>query len=155
MSNRVWIYASLTPFSDEVESSIHNELDLFLKEWKAHGITLSASSEILFHHLIVIKADEAEAMASGCSIDKQVQLMKELGKNYNLDFFNRLLIAYEKEGGFFIFPSAQTKSLLEKGDILADTLVFDLSVSTEEQFKNNFRIPLKDSWLSKYLNQLA
>ncbi|MFN5181527.1 MAG: hypothetical protein ACK5D5_00730 [Bacteroidota bacterium] len=153
MSNRVWIYSSLKKFSDDVESKISDDLNSFLKSWSAHGIALSASFEMLHHHLIVIKADEDQAVASGCSIDKQVQFMKELGRKYDLDFFNRLILAYTKDGEFFICSSSQIKQLLENQILNENSLVFNLSVATEDEYRNNFLIPIKNTWLSRYLIQ--
>ena len=36
--------------------------------------------------------------ASGCSIDSSVRFIKELGKELQVDFFNRLSVLIEKEG---------------------------------------------------------
>ena len=36
-------------------------------------------------------------MASGCSIDSSVQIMKSIGKAIDVDFFNRMNVLIEKE----------------------------------------------------------
>ena len=152
MSNRVWIYASLKKLDETTEHSIRIDIGSFLSNWKAHDVPLSATFEILFHHIIVLKADEDRAVASGCSIDKQVHFMKELGNKYNLDFFNRTLVAFQKDQEFFIYPSSKTKLLLENGILNENSLVFNLAVSTDAEFDSEFQTPLINTWLSKYLS---
>jgi hypothetical protein len=151
MNNRVWIYASGEKISSEMKSSISTELDSFLKSWNAHGLQLSASFEILHDHIIIIKADEAQFTASGCSIDKQVHFMQSLEKKTGLKFFNRMLVAYEKDNQFFIFPSAKTTELIEHNILSEDSLIYNFSISTEDELKNHFQVPLKETWLKKYI----
>lgn len=155
MNNRVWVYASLQKFSNEVEKDIRERLSLFLGEWNAHGIALKADFDVLFHHLVIISVDEKQSSASGCSIDKQVQFMKDLGKKHGIDFFNRLLIAFEKNDEFFIYPSSTTRALFDSEVIKEDTQVFDMTVSTEEQYRTAFKVPITKTWLSKYIPKVS
>lgn len=131
--------------------SVSRELDSFLKSWSAHGVQLSASFEILHNHIIIIKADEKQFTASGCSIDKQVHFMQYIEKQTGLNFFNRMLLAFEKEGKFFIYPSSKTNELLENGILNEDSPVYNLTVSSEDELTNNFQVPLKNTWLKKYI----
>src|ERR1035437_167981 len=96
-NNRVWVYLSENFLDDATIASLKIDLHLFLAEWKAHGEAMSASAEILHKHFIVIKADEENVTAGGCSIDNQFQFIKETEKKYNLSLLNRLIVAY-KEG---------------------------------------------------------
>lgn len=151
MNNRVWIYASEKTISDDLKNSISSELESFLKNWSAHGLPLTASFEILHDHLIVVKADEQQFTASGCSIDKQVHFMQYLEKKTGLNLFNRLVVSFLKDGEFYIYPASKVPELLEKNILNEDSPVFDLGVSTEKELKENFQIPLSKSWLKKYL----
>src|ERR1700747_815639 len=95
MNNRVWVYLSDKIFDDATVASLKRDLEVFLSGWNAHGTALSASAEILQRHFIIIRADEEKFAASGCSIDKQFQFIKEAEKKYNLSLLNRLIIAYK------------------------------------------------------------
>lgn len=151
MDNRVWIYASEKPISAEQKHVISVELDIFLKGWSGHGLPLTASFEILHDHIIVIKADEQQFSASGCSIDKQVHFMQYLEKKTGIHLFNRLLVAFIKDGRFHIYSASRVPDLIEQNLLSADSPVFDFSVSSEDALRNNFLVPLKDTWLRKYL----
>jgi len=150
-TNRVWIYLSNKPFDDQTESSIKSAIQNFLLGWNAHGQALSASFDILHKHFIIIKADEEQYSASGCSIDKQFQFIKEIEKQYNLTLFDRLLVAYKKGNTVFVTHSSKIPQLLADGTINEDTIVFNTTLLTEAEFKTAFEIPLKETWLVKYI----
>src|ERR1700748_3245112 len=150
-TNRVWIYLSNKPFDDQTESSIKSAIHNFLLGWNAHGQALSASFDILHKHFIIIKADEEQYSASGCSIDKQFQFIKETEKKYSLTLLDRLVVAYKNEDSVFLTHSSKIPQLLQDGVINENTLVFNTTVANENEFKITFEIPLKETWLSKFL----
>ena len=49
-----------------------------IPNWASHGSSLKAAIEIFYDHFIVVLVDEKQAAASGCSIDKSFQFIKEL-----------------------------------------------------------------------------
>jgi len=154
-TNRVWIYLSNKPFDEQTETEIKQAIKNFLLGWNAHGQVLTASFEILHKHFIIIKADEEQYSASGCSIDKQFQFIKAIEKQYNLTLFDRLLIAYKKDNGVYVTHSSKISQLLNEGIVNENTVVFNTTLSMEAEFKTAFEITLKESWLAKYLTKLV
>ena len=150
-TNRVWVYLSNKPFDEQTENSLKTDVQNFLLGWNAHGKALTASSEILHYYFIIIKADEEQYSASGCSIDKQFQFIKETEKKYTLSLLDRLLVAYKKENAVFVTHSSKIPQLLKDGIINEDTIIFNTTLSNESEFKTAFEIPLKESWLNKFL----
>lgn len=150
-TNRVWVYLSNKPFSEQIENDLKNDVQTFLLGWNAHGKALTAGFEILYHHFIIIKANEEQYSASGCSIDKQFQFIKEVEKKYNLNLLDRLVVAYKKGNEVFVTHSSKIPQLLSDGVINENTTVFNTTLSNENEFKTSFEIPLKESWLSKFL----
>ncbi len=151
-TNRIWIYLSDKTFSDQTETDLKTDIQNFLLTWNAHGKALSASFEIRHHHFIIIKADEAQYSASGCSIDKQLQFIKELEKKYSLSLLNRLLVAYKNGNEILVTHSSKIPQLLNEGLINENTPVFNIALSTQEELNTTFELPLKQTWLSKYQN---
>lgn len=127
------------------------DLANFLETWNAHGTALSASAELLHHQFIVIKADEEKFTASGCSIDKQLRFIKEAGQKYGLTLLDRLLVAYRSGGAIHVIHAAKIPQLLADGAMNENTIVFNLGVGTDAGLADSFEIPLKQSWLAKYL----
>ena len=152
-TNRVWVYLSNKAFDEQTEMSLKNDLQTFLQGWNAHGQALSASAEISHKHFIIIKANEEQYSASGCSIDKQFQFIKGLEKKYNLTLLDRLLIAYKQGDAVVLTHSSKIPQLLSEGLINENTPVFDASLSTEEEFNTRFETPLSKTWLAKYLTE--
>lgn len=153
MNNRLWIYLSDKAFDAETEKKISEEAARFLSGWNAHGKALTSSFEILHHHFIVIKADEKEYAASGCSIDKQFQFIKSIEQKYGIQLLNRLLVAYKRDNTVQITKTAGIGRLLEEKTLDENSIVFDLTIGTEEEFKNSFEVKMKDSWMKKFLLQ--
>jgi hypothetical protein len=154
LSNRVWIYVSEKTFDETIISGLKNELTHFIAGWNAHGTALSASFEIRHKHFIIIKADEEKFAASGCSIDKQVQFIKEIEKKYNLSLLNRLLVAYKAGDKITVVHSSKIPKLLSEGQINENTFIYNVAVSTSEDLNHNFEIPLHKSWLAKYVQAI-
>lgn len=151
MKNRVWAYLSDKPLAPEVESALMADLQLFLKGWNAHGTSLSAQAHVLHKRFIIISADEERFGASGCSIDKQLRFIKDAEQKYGLSLLNRLLVAYRAIDGIEVVHSSKIPELLVGGKINENTIVFNVGIGSDEEFSNNFEIPLKESWLAKFL----
>jgi hypothetical protein len=150
--NRVWIYLSEKEFTDEQIKEISAEGEHFLSGWNAHGQPLSGTLEVYKKHFIIIKANEAQFAASGCSIDKLVQFIKHTEQKFNLSLFNRLLVAVQKDEGIEVIHSSKVRGLLDNGSLNENSLVYELSVGTEKELLQNFLVPLKNSWLKKFLS---
>ena len=58
---------------------------------------MKACSTVLLDRFIVIAADENQLAASGCSIDSCVRLVKALGQELGIDFFDRLNVYFVSE----------------------------------------------------------
>ena len=151
-TNRIWIYLSDKPFNQQTETDLKTDIQNFLLTWNAHGKALSASYEIRHNHFIIIKADEAQYSASGCSIDKQLQFIKELEKKYAFSLLNRLMVACKVGNEILVTHSSKIPQLLTQDLINENTPVFNIALSTEEELNTNFELPLKQTWLSKYQN---
>lgn len=154
MSNRVWVYLSDKTFSPEVEGGIKTDIEKFLSDWNAHGTSLSASYAILHRHFIIVRADEEKFSASGCSIDKQLRFVKEAEQKYGLSLLNRLIVAYKDGNEIRVVHSAKIPELLSSGQINENTLVFNIGVGNDAEFASKFEIPLKESWLVKFLHKV-
>lgn len=145
-NSRIWIYQSNRPLTVEEQTEIQALLNQFTAQWHAHGEQLAALGEIRHDRFIILSVDEAQAGASGCSIDKSVNLMKEIEKQFNLDLFDRFNIAYREDGDIKIVNRATFEQLISSGKINDATLVFNNLVATRRELETNWQIPMKDSW---------
>ncbi|MBL7883439.1 MAG: ABC transporter ATPase [Bacteroidia bacterium] len=149
---RVWVYQSNRILTEAEITTIKKAAELFIVDWSAHGATLKASFDILHNLFIVIAVDEQQAMASGCSIDKSVHFIKELELKLNLNFFDRLRVAYIQQEEIKICHLSTFEELAKNNMVNEETIVFNNMVTTKRAFNHEWEVPLKNSWQSKILS---
>lgn len=145
-NSRVWIYQSSREFTPEEQVEIQETLNQFTAQWLAHGASLAAKGELRYGRFLILVVDEAQAGATGCSIDQSVRLMKELEKRYNVDLFDRFNIAYRDNGTIKVVDRNAFESLLANGTVTEDTIVFNNLAATWKELESRWEIPMKESW---------
>ncbi len=138
-TSRVWLYVSDRPFDATESNYIQDVLSDFTQnKWATHGTKLMASGSVLMNQLVVLAVDEEVMNASGCSIDSSVRLMKQLGTELKVDFFNRLFVLISKE-------SEIKRVHFQDLNQYADWKLLNPMVSSLEEVRNRFLIDVKES----------
>lgn len=145
-NSRVWIYQSDRPFTDTEKREIESLLNDFTSQWQAHGFQLAAFAEIRYDRFIILMVDESQAGATGCSIDKSVNLMKKIEADYKVNLFDRFNISYKKQDEVFSCNKNEFEDLIQEGKITGDTIVFNNLVQTRRELETHWEIPFKKSW---------
>jgi len=147
MNKRIWIYLSDKKINEELQTLISNDCNNFIQEWNAHGTKLDSGFRILYNHFLIFEVNEENHHASGCSIDKQVHLVKKLEQKYNISLLNRLLVAYRLNNEVIVKPVQEVKQAIKNNLLSVDTITFDVSITNSIQFENEFEKPISASWL--------
>jgi len=145
-NSRIWIYQANRVLNPVEQEQIQRRLNDFTSQWQAHGHQLTALAEIRYHRFIILMVDEARAGATGCSIDKSVNLMKELEDEFNINLFDRLNIAYRTSEDVTSCTREEFEALIETGKVTEDTIVFNNLVPTIKELNSKWEVPFKDSW---------
>jgi hypothetical protein len=133
--SRVWLYNANRPITPTEASFVQENLEQFASQWKAHSTPLKAKACMLNEYTIAFVVDQSEASASGCSVDSSVRLVKELGKELEVDFFNRMQVVVEnQEGQRSLYPYRKLAEL--QNHVYYNPLVESLK-------------ELKETWLVK------
>ncbi|MCB9193692.1 MAG: ABC transporter ATPase [Flavobacteriales bacterium] len=148
---RVWIYKSPRDLGQAEQKLIRERGNEFTAGWAAHGASLDACVEVLHDRFVVIAADEEQALASGCSIDKSVGFIKQLEMDLNLTLTDRMVMVYEKDGRAVSCRLQELPGLVREGTISPATLVYDDLVTTVGELDQRFLVPLHDSWMSRFM----
>ena len=143
---RVWIYQCDRKLSDREIEAIKEQGDNFIDNWAAHGEKLQAAFEVLHSQFLIIFADEEQAEASGCSIDRSVHFIKNLEQEYSISLLNRALIAYKVDDEIVTLPQEEFIELVAQGTLSKDTIVFNNLVTTKQDLETKWEVPLKQSW---------
>lgn len=150
--SKVWIYQSTSKIEDKDVLQINNILEKFCDGWMAHGNKMNAFAKIFYKQFILFFVDESQAEISGCGIDKSVHIVKEIGNQFGLNLFDRLKIAFiNKNNEIEVTTKSQILKYLEGKFIDENTIVFNNVVSCKSSFNNEWKIPLKDSYLKQML----
>lgn len=148
---RIWIYIISKFLAEQQLAELKNRCMIFVSTWTAHDVNLDASFELYRNRLLIFKVNEASYNASGCSIDKQLRLVKELEQQFSVELLNRLLVAYERNDEVVVVKQSEISNLLYNKTINENTLVFDNTISQSDQLTSHWKRLLKDTYLSKYL----
>jgi len=147
----VWIYQSSRELLPEEVNGINEASCDFMLNWAAHGIALKAAIELFYDYFIVVFVDEKSAKASGCSIDKSFQFIKNIESAYELDLLNRMVIAYRDDIGIQLTRIDKFEQLIQEGLVTENTIVFNNLVNTKSDFDSKWEVLLKDSWHRRLL----
>ena len=149
---KIWIYTLSKQLSSEQELDLKTRCQNFVSTWTAHDVSLDATFELYKHRLLIFKVDESNYNASGCSIDKQLRLVKELEQEFSVELLNRLLVAYETNDEINVVKNTRISELLVNGIITEKTLVFDNTITNSNDLITNWKKPLHQTYLAKYLS---
>ena len=155
---RLWIYQASRNLSEVEEKAIFQLGQVFLSRWSTHGKPLNASLKIYYHRFIIVAVDEQHNPASGCSIDSSVAFIKEMEQKFNtpgqpLSLFDRTLVAFKQGDSTHTLSMNEAKKQIIEGGIPEDALTFNNLVYTKAQLETAWIIPVKKSWLGKYLQE--
>jgi hypothetical protein len=154
---RIWIYTISKELTSEQLVDFKNRCQYFVNGWTAHDVSLDASFELHKNRLVIFKVNEDKYNASGCSIDKQLRFVKELEQAFSVELLNRLLVAYEQNEEVVVAKQSQISELLASNQINENTLIYNNTISQSSDLATNWKQPLHQTWLSKYIasNKIA
>ena len=149
--SRVWIYQSNRLLTMSEALQLESLLDTFISDWKSHGKKVKGFGTLFFGQFIILIADETASGVSGCSTDSSVRFIQQLEKTFNIQLLDRQLLAFWHNNKVQTLPLSQVPYALEHQFITPDTLYFNNLADTKIKLLREWMIPLKDSWLKRYL----
>ena len=150
--SRVWIYQCnrLLSMSEVLEADAI--LQEFLAQWNSHGAPVKGFASIFFGQFIIIMADEDVTGVGGCSTDSSVRVIKQLEQKFQVNLFDRQLLALVVKDKIQLLPLAQLKPAVNNGFVTGDTLYFNNTVPTKATLEEKWIIPVSESWLATRLD---
>ena len=144
---RVWIYTASRRLTDAEADFTRRQLADFMRSWTAHNQALLARHELVDHQFLLLVVDETQAGASGCSIDKSVHFLEQLGQHLGLDWFERMRFGWvSTEGQIQVADRPEFAALRAAGTITDDTLVVNTLVQKRGDLATQWLIPYRQSW---------
>jgi hypothetical protein len=147
---RVWIYQASRPLAEEELVALLPRLAAFAEEWTSHGRQLAASAQFLHRQFLVIGLDEEVAGASGCSIDASVRFVQELEQRLGVQLLEKSRMAFLTNGELRQFTRRELRAAIAAGEVQADTLYFNNTLTTKGQLDGQWPAPASQTWLASY-----
>jgi hypothetical protein len=155
-SDKVWIYTSPAPFSEDQQLLLKKLSETFLNQWESHGAAVRGGVEVLYNHFIIVIADNCDGHLCGRAQDAQVRLMKEMEEAAQCSLLNRMLIGYKLSNSAVKVNTLQDfgtyLQTIENPDKL---IVFDTTVTNYGDFVTRFEAPLSTTWMNRFLSVLS
>lgn len=147
--SRVWIYQSNRLFTLSEAFQLEELLENFTANWLSHGAKVKGFANLFFGQFIIFMADESATGVSGCSTDSSVRVVKNIENDFNVDLFDRQMLAFLIKERVQLLPLSQLDYAVENDFITAETIYFNNTVLTKQQLVDGWMIPVKNSWLAK------
>ena len=145
---RVWVYQSSRAFIEKEEKEINEQLYQFYAQWQSHGAPVMGWAKLLFNQFIVILADETEVMVGGCSTDSSVRVVKSIERQYEVNFFDRMMLTFLVKNKVQMLPFGQVQYALDNDYIDGNTPLFNNVVTNKKELMEKWIVPLNQSWLA-------
>lgn len=150
---RIWIFQSDRVLSDKEVEVLDDTLKEFTTSWEAHSQPLDSSYLIKNKVHIIVGVDESVHQPTGCSIDTLMHLMQGIGKQLNVNFFDRKAVAYVKDEDVHVANFSEFKKLADTGVIKPSTHVFNNLVASKDLLDTDWKIPASHSWLKRFFRE--
>ena len=148
---KVWIYQSDSNLSSKDVELIEKEVKLFLNNWSSHNKEIESSYEIRYNRFLIIALNEDINSASGCSIDKSVNFIKNLQSILKVNFLNRLDVAYKIGNEINSISLLEFQNMIRENKLSKDSIVYNNIIDTKKLYLNSWETTIENSWHKKFL----
>lgn len=151
-SARVWVFACDRNLSSDEARPLLTQADAYLAQWKAHGAPLRSAREWVHHRFLVVGIDPTAEQASGCSIDGLFRSLREIGRSVGTQLLGGGRVFFRDANGEVQSSSrAEFSALAARGDVTADTTVFDTTVIVADDWRQRFEQRAGAGWTAELL----
>jgi hypothetical protein len=151
LTSRVWIYQSETELTPEQTTEINEAFKIFLSGWESHGQHIRGEAKVLYNRFIILIADNSEERLCGSAMDGSVRFIKSIEEALNLSLMDRMKTAYRNANSINIVHMNQLPELFKNREINDNTIVFNNTVTSKQEFLNQWEVPIKQSWHANLL----
>lgn len=149
--SKVWIYSSDRLLTDNEAEEINQLLVNYTQQWTSHDEALKSAGTVLNNRFIVLAVDESVASSGGCSIDKSIHFIKEIGTRYELNLFDRLTVYYQSGEEMKSFHLNVIKDKFDNGELSENSIIYDTTITQLGALQTQFVKKAGDSWLARFI----
>ena len=144
---RLWVFAAAEPLSDDKAQQLLAVVDTWLSNWKAHGEPLACGRDWRDDRFLAVGVDQSTAGASGCSIDALFKVFQKIQSSIGTSMLVGGRVFYrDREGRIEATDRNSFFARAAAGEVGADTIVFDTSVTSAAAYRSSFACRAGESW---------
>ena len=149
---RVWVFGAAEPVTGVAAQALVSAVDTHLVDWRAHGAPLVCAREWRDDRFLVVGVDEGATGATGCSIDGLFHVLRDIESLVGTTLVGGGTVYWRNAAGVVASGARPVfRDAAAAGSVVADTLVFDTTVTTVGAYRAGFEKAAADSWHGKLL----
>jgi hypothetical protein len=145
-NSKVWIYQANRNLTNEEVATIRQTAEFFVEDWFSHGNALKAMIDIKYNRFIIVLVDEQGDRMCGRAIDGSINFIKELEKDYQLSFLDRMNIAWKDGTQIHSLHLNEFKEYIQNNKITPNTVVFNNMITQKSQLEAEWEVAAEKSW---------
>ncbi len=150
---RIWVFGAAAPIDDVDAAKLLAAVDGFLIQWKAHGHPLTCARHWRDDAFLVIGVDQNSEGASGCSIDGLFRTLQGLEPAIGTTMIGGGRVFFRDALSLVhSVTRAEFEAMARRGEVGADTRVFDTTVTAAGTFRSSFERPASAGWHAELLS---
>jgi hypothetical protein len=151
-SARAWVFGAPAPVMGAAAQSLLATVDAHLANWRAHGAPLVCARTWRDDRFLVIGVDEAATGATGCSIDGLFHVLRDLESLVGTTLVGGGTVYWRDAAGAVVSGARPVfREAAAMGDVVAETHVFDTTVTSVGAYRAGFEKAAAESWHGKLL----
>jgi hypothetical protein len=145
--SRVWVFQANRFLKDDEVKFVQEKMTEFIPTWASHGNELYGDFVLADNLFLIVGVDEKRSPTSGCSIDSLNRIIKKIGDEIKIDFFDRLRVAYlDSDHKIQLTSLGDFKALMKTDQVRQSTSVFNNLIETKADLDTKWKTTVKDSW---------
>lgn len=145
--SRVWVFQANRFLKDDEVKFVQDKMTEFIPTWASHGNELYGDFVLADNLFLIVGVDEKKSPTSGCSIDSLNRIIKKIGDEITIDFFDRLRVAYlDSDHKIQLTTMGDFKALMKADQVRQSTSVFNNLIETKSDLDTKWKTTVKDSW---------
>jgi hypothetical protein len=149
---RLWVFGAGAPRTGAAADTLLALVDKHLGHWTAHGAPIVCARDWRDDRFLAIAADERATNASGCSIDSLYHALEQGERAMGTSLVTQGAVYWRDAAGAVQASDRPTfRAAAARGDVSAETPVFDTTVVTVGEWRRTFEKKARESWHARLM----
>ena len=144
---RLWVFPADRTLSAEERARVEGVVAGSLAEWAAHGSPVRWGFTLVHDRFLLVGVDESHTALTGCSIDRCVDAVRDLEREWGVSFLDNGRVFFRRDGTIDRASRPGFRELVVAGAVTLDTPVFDPVIATVGDYRGGaFERPAREAW---------